>query len=228
MLAISKQVNGLTQTTSIGGLESIGRPEVETPCVAQGQVCMPWHKRAFDIVVASIAMIVVSPLLLIAAGVIKSTSRGPVLHWSSRVGHNNRLFDMPKLRSMRTDAPQITPQQLVEPTQFLTPIGGFLRKSSIDELPQLYSIVMGDLSLVGPRPALFNEYKLAALRTKRNIHLLVPGLTGWAQVNGRDALSVEGKVGFDAEYARRQSFGFDLRILLSTLRQVIWRAVVPD
>ncbi|HEY1985548.1 MAG TPA: sugar transferase [Terracidiphilus sp.] len=182
---------------------------------------MPWHKRTFDIVVSSIAIVLALPLMAIIALAVKLTSRGPALHWSRRVGHQNRVFSMPKFRSMQTDAPQITTHLFVDPSRFLTPIGGFLRYWSMDELPQLFSILMGDLSLVGPRPALFNQYDLAALRTGRNLHLLVPGLTGWAQVNGRNDLSVTEKVQFDAEYARRRSFGFDLRILFCTIPLVI-------
>lgn len=184
---------------------------------------MPLPKRLFDIVCSFFAIFLLSPILAGVALAVKVTSRGPVLHWSRRVGTNNALFRMPKFRSMRSDTPQIATHLLPDPVTYLTPIGGFLRKTSLDELPQLLSILKGDLSLVGPRPALFNQYDLVALRTERYVQRLVPGLTGWAQVNGRDELPIAIKVDFDAEYLRRQSCAFDLKILLLTLMKVIRR-----
>jgi len=172
-----------------------------------------WYKRTLDIALSSLLILLLAPLYLIVALAIKATSKGPVLYWSSRVGKENKLFLMPKFRSMRTDTPQVATHLLSDASTHLTPIGSFLRRSSLDELPQLYSIFRGELSFVGPRPALFNQDDLVALRTERGIHQLVPGLTGWAQVNGRDDLPIPTKVEFDYEYLVRRSFGFDLRIL---------------
>jgi O-antigen biosynthesis protein WbqP len=152
---------------------------------------------------------------------IKVTSKGPVLYWSIRVGKNNQLFRMPKFRSMRIDTPQVATHLLPEPSVYLTPIGSFLRRTSLDELPQLFSILTGELSFVGPRPALFNQSDLVALRTERGVHVLVPGLTGWAQVNGRDELPLPAKVQFDYEYLQRRSFKFDLYIIFKTAFKVI-------
>jgi O-antigen biosynthesis protein WbqP len=154
---------------------------------------------------------------------VRSTSRGSVLYWSERVGKNNRIFRMPKFRSMRVETPTVATHLLGNPDAYLTPIGSFLRKSSLDELPQLWSILKGDMSFVGPRPALFNQNDLIALRTKHGVHELLPGLTGWAQVNGRDELPIPEKVKFDLEYLRRQSLGFDLLILWLTFAKVIRR-----
>jgi O-antigen biosynthesis protein WbqP len=159
-------------------------------------------------------------MALIALAV-KLTSKGPVLYWSDRVGRWNRIFKMPKFRSMFVDTPQLPTHLLLDPAVYLTPIGGFLRRSSIDELPQLFSILAGHLSFVGPRPALFNQDDLVALRTERDIHLLVPGLTGWAQVNGRDELPIPVKVQFDYEYLQRQSFKFDVQIICMTVIKVV-------
>jgi O-antigen biosynthesis protein WbqP len=181
------------------------------------------YKRAFDICFAFLLIIVLSPLFLVFALLIKITSRGPVLYWSDRAGKNNRLFRMPKLRSMRTDTPQVATHLLADPTFYLTSIGSFLRRTSFDELPQLFTILAGDQSFVGPRPALFNQDDLIALRTERGIHQLVPGLTGWAQVNGRDGLPIPVKVEFDREYLDRQSFAFDFHILWMTAFQVVRR-----
>lgn len=170
-------------------------------------------KRLFDLLLA----LVLIPLMVIPAGLIalliRVSSRGPALYWSNRVGQRNRIFSMPKFRSMRTDTPAMATHLLADPTAYLTPVGSFLRKTSLDELPQLWSIFKGDMSFVGPRPALFNQDDLIALRTAQGVHDLVPGLTGWAQVNGRDELSIAEKVKLDAEYMHRQSFWFDLRIL---------------
>lgn len=180
-------------------------------------------KRLFDFCAA----LVVSVLLLIPLGVfglaVLVTSPGPVLYWSDRVGRHNRIFQMPKFRSMRVDAPAVATHLLADPAAYVTPIGSFLRKASLDELPQLWSILKGDMSFVGPRPALFNQDDLIALRTQHGVHELVPGLTGWAQVNGRDELPIPEKVKLDAEYLRRQSFRFDLWILWLTFVKVLRR-----
>jgi O-antigen biosynthesis protein WbqP len=177
-------------------------------------------KRAFDISLALLLMVVLAPLFLILALLIKMTSKGPVLYWSDRVGKDNQLFRMPKLRSMRSDTPQVATHLLSDPELYLTPIGGLLRRTSLDELPQFFSILKGDQSFVGPRPALFNQDDLIRLRTEHGIHQLVPGLTGWAQVNGRDELSAAAKVAFDHEYLQRRSFAFDFQILFMTAFQV--------
>lgn len=178
-------------------------------------------KRILDLclglVAASILMI---PLLLVAT-VVKATSRGPVLYWSNRVGRNNKIFRMPKFRSMRVGTPAVATHLLGDPKAHLTPIGSFLRKSSLDELPQLWSILAGDMSFVGPRPALFNQDDLIALRTQCGVHELMPALTGWAQVNGRDELPIAEKVKLDHEYLHRQSLWFDIHILWLTLVKVL-------
>ena len=181
---------------------------------------LPWHKRTLDIALSMLLISLLSPFFLVLALAIKISSRGPVLHWSKRIGRDNVLFRMPKLRSMRTDTPQVPTHLLSDPDEYLTPIGSFLRRSSLDELPQLFSILVGDLSFVGPRPALFNQEDLIELRTQRGIHQMVPGLTGWAQVNGRDELPVPDKVNFDHEYLRRKSFKFDLQIMVMTIFKV--------
>ncbi len=173
-------------------------------------------KRVMDVVFAVLLLIILCPVLLAAALLVKMTSKGPVLYWSSRVGKNNKLFLMPKFRSMLIDAPQVPTHLLSNPSAYLTPFGSFLRRTSLDELPQLFSILTGDLSFVGPRPALFNQDDLVALRTERGIHMLVPGLTGWAQINGRDELPIPVKVQFDYEYLKRRSFKFDLYIICAT------------
>jgi len=162
------------------------------------------------------------PMVLIALAV-KLTSKGPVLYWSDRVGRWNFIFKMPKFRSMRTNAPQLATHQFSNPDAYLTPIGSFLRRSSLDELPQLFSVLNGDLSLVGPRPALFNQDDLIALRTKSGVHELVPGITGWAQVNGRDELPIPEKVRLDCEYLHTRSFWLDLKILAMTVLKVVRR-----
>ena len=151
------------------------------------------------------------------------TSPGPALYWSDRVGQNNRLFKMPKFRSMRVGTPAVATHLLADPQSYLTPIGSFLRKSSLDELPQLWNILKGEMSFVGPRPALFNQQDLIALRTERGVHALVPGLTGWAQVNGRDEIPIPQKVALDQEYLERQSLRFDWQILLRTAVKVLQR-----
>lgn len=180
-------------------------------------------KRLFDLLLAlAAAAVLLVPVLLVALAV-RATSRGPALYWSDRVGRHNRLFRMPKFRSMRVDTPAVATHLLTDPGRYLTPIGPFLRKSSLDELPQLWSILRGDMSFVGPRPALYNQDDLIALRTEQGVHELVPGLTGWAQVNGRDELPIPQKVALDAEYLRRQSLSFDLRILWMTFVKVLRR-----
>lgn len=180
-------------------------------------------KRVFDLFVTlCAAALLVLPVMLVAL-VVKSTSPGPVLYWSDRVGRNNRVFKMPKFRSMRVDTPAVATHLLTDPAKYLTPIGSFLRKSSLDELPQFWSILMGDMSLVGPRPALFNQDDLVALRTELGVHELTPGLTGWAQVNGRDELPIPEKVKFDAQYLQRKSLLFDIRILWLTFVKVLHR-----
>lgn len=154
---------------------------------------------------------------------VKLTSEGPILHWSDRIGRRNRIFRMPKFRSMRIDTPAVATHLLRDAENYLTPVGSFLRKSSLDELPQLWSILKGEMSFVGPRPALFNQDDLIALRTERGVHELTPGLTGWAQVNGRDEIPIPEKVDLDAEYLERRSICFDLRILWLTAMKVLKR-----
>ena len=161
-------------------------------------------------------------LLLIAVLVI-ATSKGPALYWSKRIGKNNKIFKMPKFRSMMTGTPAVATHLLDDPDSYLSPIGGFLRLSSLDELPQLFSVLKGDMSFVGPRPALFNQEDLITLRTEKGVHKLLPGITGWAQVNGRDELSIPDKVALDVEYLNRQSFWFDMKILWMTFLKVIKR-----
>ena len=178
-------------------------------------------KRMFDVVVALVLLLLLAPALIVVAVLIRLTSKGPAVYWSSRVGRNNVLFQMPKFRSMHVDTPQVATHLLTSSTSFLTPIGGFLRKFSLDELPQLWSILRGDISFVGPRPALFNQDDLVALRTSCGVHTLVPGLTGWAQVNGRDDLSISEKVRFDEEYLLRRSFAFDCTIIGRTFTNVL-------
>jgi O-antigen biosynthesis protein WbqP len=178
-------------------------------------------KRAFDFCVALIALLVLSVPIAAVALLVKLTSRGPVIYWSDRVGQHNAIFRMPKFRTMRVDTPAVATHLLANPQQFLTPIGSFLRKSSLDELPQLWSILKGDMSFVGPRPALFNQDDLISLRTSYGIDQLKPGLTGWAQINGRDELPIPKKVELDAEYLRRRSFRFDLAIMLLTFQRVL-------
>ena len=180
-------------------------------------------KRLFDLLLGFIALLLLFiPLILVALSV-KVTSKESVIYWSQRVGRYNRLFNMPKFRSMSTDTPAVATHLLTDHKNYLTPIGSFLRKSSLDELPQLWSILKGDMSFVGPRPALYNQDDLIALRTDAGVHLLQPGLTGWAQVNGRDEIPIPDKVKLDVEYMQRQSFGFDIYILWLTALKVIKR-----
>lgn len=180
-------------------------------------------KRVFDLAVAILVAVLLALPILIVAIAVRLTSPGPALYWSDRVGRHNRIFKMPKFRSMRTGTPAVATHLLANPADYLTPIGSFLRKSSLDELPQLWSILNGDMSFVGPRPALFNQDDLIALRTDAGVHELVPGLTGWAQVNGRDELPIPDKVKLDTEYLQRRSFRFDLWILWLTLLKVLRR-----
>ena len=180
-------------------------------------------KRLFDLIVGlCAALVLLLPIALVGLAV-RLTSRGPALYWSDRVGCNNTIFKMPKFRSMRVGTPAVATHLLANPNSHLTPIGSFLRKSSLDELPQLWSILVSDMSFVGPRPALFNQDDLIALRTQQGVHTLVPGLTGWAQVNGRDELPIPEKVKLDVEYLQRQSLWFDIRIVWLTFVKVARR-----
>ncbi len=180
-------------------------------------------KRLFDLLLALCAvLLLLLPVVLVALAV-RLTSKGPALYWSDRVGRNNVIFKMPKFRSMRVGTPAVATHLLADAQAHLTPIGSFLRKSSLDELPQLWSILAGDMSFVGPRPALFNQQDLIALRTEQGVHALVPGLTGWAQVNGRDELPIPEKVKLDVAYLQRQSLWFDIRILWLTFVKVLRR-----
>ncbi len=181
-------------------------------------------KRLIDIVLAGTASLILLMPLLIVALAVKLTSTGPALYWSERVGRNNKIFRMPKFRSMRVGTPAVATHLLADPNSYLTPIGSFLRKSSLDELPQLWSIWAGEMSFVGPRPALFNQNDLIDLRTELGVHTLVPGLTGWAQINGRDELPIPEKVALDVEYLQRQSVWFDMKILFLTFWKVIMRS----
>jgi O-antigen biosynthesis protein WbqP len=177
-------------------------------------------KRLFDAAASGAALLLLAIPLLIVAAIVRLTSPGPALHWSKRVGRDNVLFAMPKFRTMRIDAPQVATHLLEDADRWLTPPGAFLRRTSLDELPQLWSVLVGDMSLVGPRPALFNQDDLVVLRTAAGVETLRPGVTGWAQINGRDEVSIPEKVALDAEYLRRQGFWFDLTILLRTVLPV--------
>lgn len=178
-------------------------------------------KRLFDLTCSFMASILLAIPMLFTALAVKLTSPGPILYWSDRVGRDNLLFKMPKFRTMRTDTPAVATHLLGEPDRWLTPIGKFLRRSSLDELPQLFSILAGDMSIVGPRPALFNQEDLIALRTAKGVHLLTPGLTGWAQINGRDELPIPVKVEFDEWYLQNRTFFIDIRIIIQTLVKVL-------
>jgi O-antigen biosynthesis protein WbqP len=180
-------------------------------------------KRTFDIVAAVLGMVFFAVPALFIAALIKLTSKGPVLYWSDRVGQDNRLFRMPKFRTMHVETPAVATHLLQSPTRYLTPVGALLRMTSLDELPQLWSILAGDMTVVGPRPALFNQDDLIRLRTSAGVHALKPGLTGWAQVRGRDELPIPIKVEFDKYYLEHRSLGFDLRILGLTVINVIRR-----
>ena len=177
--------------------------------------------RFFDFSMSILAIIFLSLPMLLSALLVKLTSPGPILYWSDRVGRNNSIFKMPKFRTMRIDTPAVATHLLGNPGQWLTPVGGFLRKSSLDELPQLISILTGDMSIVGPRPALFNQDDLIALRTEKGVHQLTPGLTGWAQINGRDELPIPVKVEFDEWYLHNRSFFLDVKIIVQTFVKVL-------
>jgi O-antigen biosynthesis protein WbqP len=177
----------------------------------------------FDLVLGLFAAIVLLVPIAVVAMLVRLTSLGPALYWSDRVGRHNKIFKMPKFRSMLVGTPAVATHLLADPKSVLTPIGSFIRKSSLDELPQLWSILVGDMSFVGPRPALFNQYDLIELRTQKGVHTLVPGLTGWAQVNGRDELPIPQKVALDVEYLQRQGFWFDIQILWLTFLKVVRR-----
>jgi O-antigen biosynthesis protein WbqP len=178
-------------------------------------------KRALDLVLAAGALTVFALPMAVVAIAVRVTSRGPAIYWSDRVGRDNVLFRMPKFRSMRIETPAVATHLLTDTTAWLTPIGGFLRKSSLDELPQLWSILVGDMSIVGPRPALFNQDDLIALRTEHGVHRLRPGLTGWAQVNGRDELPIPDKVRLDVHYLQNRSLALDLKTIWMTVGKVI-------
>lgn len=180
-------------------------------------------KRMLDLFLTIFACIALFIPFCIVALIVKLTSEGPVLYWSNRVGFQNRVFPMPKFRTMRVGTPVVATDQLTNPQQFLTPVGGFLRKSSLDELPQLWCIMRGDMSIVGPRPALFNQKNLIELRTQHGVHAIRPGLTGWAQVNGRDELPLLEKVRLDVDYVQRQSLLFDIKVIVLTALKVLRR-----
>jgi O-antigen biosynthesis protein WbqP len=182
---------------------------------------MLFIKRIIDCTIALIGMVSLALPMLVISLVVKCTSSGPILYWSKRIGRNNVHFRMPKFRTMLIDTPAVATHLLNEPKQFLTPVGGFLRKSSLDELPQLLNILLGEMSLIGPRPALFNQKDLIKLRTEKGVHTLTPGLTGWAQINGRDELPIPEKVEFDEYYLRNQSIGLETKILLLTFKKVM-------
>ena len=185
--------------------------------------CRAMMKRLFDFCLALILILVFLPIFLLVYLAVRLTSKGAAIHWSRRIGQNNCIFLMPKFRSMRVDTPQVATHLMHNPQHYLTPIGSFLRKSSLDELPQLFSILKGDMSFVGPRPALFNQDDLMLLRNQKGIAPLKPGLTGWAQINGRDELPIVEKVRLEEEYLKKQSFGFDLKILWLTFWRVLFK-----
>lgn len=180
-------------------------------------------KRIFDIALAVIAGLVLSLPLMVTVILVRMTSRGPVLYWSDRIGRDNQTFKMPKFRSMQVGTPAVATHLLANADSYLTPVGSFLRKSSLDELPQLWNILKGDMSFVGPRPALFNQQDLIDLRTQVGVHTLMPGLTGWAQINGRDELPIPQKVALDVEYLHRRSMAFDIYIIFMTALKVVRR-----
>lgn len=183
-------------------------------------------KRIFDVLFSLTFLFLSLPLLVIVGILVKLSSRGPILYWSVRIGRNGILFYMPKFRTMKVGTPVVATNLLHEPFGYLTPVGSFLRKSSLDELPQLWSILRGDMSFVGPRPALFNQYDLISLRIQCGVYALVPGLTGWAQVNGRDELTLAEKIRFDYDYLIKKNFFFDMKILLLTIFKITLRSGV--
>ena len=174
-------------------------------------------KRAFDLTATVILLLVLAVPILVIYLLVKLTSTGPTLYWSDRVGIHNKIFRMPKFRTMRMDTPDVATHLLENPGKYLTPVGSFLRKFSLDELPQLWSVLRGDMSFVGPRPALYNQDDLIALRTEKGVHKIIPGITGWAQVNGRDDISIPVKVGYDKYYLHNRSFALDLKIMCMTI-----------
>ena len=180
-------------------------------------------KQIFDFLLGIVILVLLATLMLIIAAAVRLTSKGSALYWSDRVGKNNKIFKMPKFRSMLTDTPAVATHLLDNPDAYLSPIGGFLRRSSLDELPQIISVLKGDMSFVGPRPALFNQDDLINLRAEKGVDKLLPGITGWAQVNGRDELSIPDKVALEVEYLNRQSFWFDIKILWMTFLKVVKR-----
>jgi len=180
-------------------------------------------KYIFDLLLGVVFFLLLSPLILLVAIAVSLSSKGPSLYFSDRVGKNNKIFKMPKFRSMLVGTPAVATHLLDNPDSYLSPIGGFLRRSSLDELPQLFSVLKGDMSFVGPRPALYNQDDLITLRTQKGVDKLLPGITGWAQVNGRDELSIPDKVALDLEYLNRQSFWFDMKILWMTFLKVMKR-----
>ncbi len=180
-------------------------------------------KRLFDVMVALCTGVILFLPFCLLALLVRLTSPGPIFYWSDRIGKNSKIFRMPKFRSMRIDTPTVATHLLLDPAAYLTPLGKFLRKTSLDEIPQLWSILIGDMSFVGPRPALFNQYDLIRLRKEYGVDKLVPGLTGWAQINGRDELAISEKVQLDVEYLQQRSFIFDLLIIWKTFEKVIQR-----
>ncbi len=180
-------------------------------------------KRAFDLSISFLALILLFPVILMIYIAIKLTSPGPALYWSHRVGKNNVLFEMPKFRTMNLGTPSLASHHMQEYRQYLTPVGSFLRKTSLDEVPQLWCILKGDMSFVGPRPVLPHESDLLLLRTQKGIHLVVPGLTGWAQINGRDFVTIEQKIILEKEYIEKQTFSFDLSIVFRTIPKVLFK-----
>jgi len=180
-------------------------------------------KRIFDILIAIIVALCLVPLILLISLAIKLTSNGPIIYWSDRVGRHNKIFKMPKFRTMKVNTPPLATRRMIQPEQYLTPVGPLLRKTSLDEIPQLWSIIKGDMSFVGPRPVLANEEDLLALRTQEGIHLHKPGLTGWAQINGRDSVTIERRVALEKEYIERHSFFFDIYVFLKTIPKVLFK-----
>ena len=178
-------------------------------------------KRIFDLILSICLLLVLLVPILVIAVLVRLTNMGSALYWSDRVGADNEIFRMPKFRTMRTDTPAVATHLLKEPDAYLTPMGSFLRKTSLDELPQLWSVLKGDMSFVGPRPALFNQHDLIALRTEKGVHRLIPGITGWAQINGRDDLPIPVKVEYDVYYLEHRSLMFDSKILFLTLFKVL-------
>ena len=180
-------------------------------------------KRYIDILIASVAITVGAPVMLAIAAAVKFTSRGSVLYWSDRVGRDNQIFRMPKFRTMRTDTPELPTHLLTDSDRWITPLGRILRSTSLDELPQLWSVLIGQMSLVGPRPSLFNQHDLIRLRSLSGVHRLTPGVTGWAQINGRDELEIDVKVRFDEDYVNLQSAAFDVKVIALTAFKVLRR-----